>query len=132
MGIRLAYTRPTTGTTSWSRRLYWRLSTNPFPASTLGKLARPTKKSVVVDEKLDSDTPLLIAHFQGTIMNRPKPQGFINRATAGGEALEKSTIYQLNLRARTIMAIVGNYYAGKDTVDVLVGWHSSLKSRLTK
>ena len=84
------------------------------------------------DDKFDSDVPLLIAHFQGTVMNRPKPQGFINRATAGSKALEQSTIYQLNLRAKTIMLVVGNYYAGKDTVDVLVEWHSSLKALLTK
>ena len=100
--------------------------------SVLGKFARPTKKSVVPDDKFDSDVSLLIAHFQGTVMNRPKPQGFINRATAGGKALEQSTIYQLNLRAKTVMLIVGNYYAGKDTVDVLVEWHSSLKALLTK
>lgn len=93
---------------------------------------RPTKDPVAVDTKLGANTPQLIAHFQRTVMKRSQPQGYVNRAPAGGKNLQFSTLYQINLRAAMVMATVSGFYGTKDTVDALADWHASLKGPLIK
>jgi hypothetical protein len=90
------------------------------------KAQRPTKGPAVVSSRLEPGTPTLIAHFQRTVLKRPKPQGFINHARASGRQLQFSTIFKLNSEAQATQVFVNR--SGESVVDRLKREHPSLAS----
>lgn len=57
---------------------------------------RPGNRPVVVSSELGSDTTTLIADFQRTILKRPKPQGFCDRAPVSSSTqLNFNTLFRL-------------------------------------
>jgi hypothetical protein len=65
------------------------------------------KVRIEVTGKPSITTNLAIADFQATILKRPKPQGYINRATGKIQKKSFSTIWHLNLVADQIIAASG-------------------------
>jgi hypothetical protein len=70
------------------------------------KKTKPTKGPVTVTGKPAADTPILIAHYQKTIMKRPKPQGYINRAVGTGKQKESYTILKLNRHMEMVLVVI--------------------------
>jgi hypothetical protein len=67
--------------------------------------SKPIKGPVSVVRPGAADTPILIAHFQKTILKRAKPQGYLDQAV--GKTKEKSTIWHLNQYTTMYLSSVG-------------------------
>jgi hypothetical protein len=79
-----------------------------YTNSTPLKKTKPTKGPITVTGKPAADTPILIAHFQKTILKRSKPQGFINKAVGTAKAKEETTIWMLNVMTSSVLAFTGS------------------------
>lgn len=56
---------------------------------------RPTKTPPLAISQLLADTPILIADFQGFVLKRARPEGFVNTARGGTKGVVASTIFNL-------------------------------------
>lgn len=67
--------------------------------------AKPIKGLPSVARPGAADTPILIAHFQKTVLKRAKPQGYLDQAV--GKTKKNSTIWHLNQYTTMVLSSVG-------------------------
>jgi len=86
---------------------------------------RPGNRAVVVSNKLEKDTPTLIATFQSVMLKRPQPQGFCDQAPAtASKQIDFNTLFTLWGNATLIQAAL----AGEDVLPKLQREHPSLQN----
>lgn len=68
--------------------------------------SKPIKGPVSIARPGAADTPILIAHFQKTILKRAKPQGYLDQAV--GKTKENFTIWRLNQYTTMYLSSVGS------------------------
>src|SRR6185369_17588832 len=75
-----------------------------FDNSPFLRKASHFKGEVLVNGRASPQLPVLIAAFQKHMMHRPKPQGFLNRATGTDAQKGRTTIWMLNGQCELTLA----------------------------
>ncbi len=79
-----------------------------YSTSSLLKKTKPIRGPITVNGKPAPDTPILIAHFQKTILKRANPKTFMDKAVGKAKDKENYAICRLSQYVDWMLASIGS------------------------